>query len=40
MDTTDILFICGGSFPGLEGMIENRLIKSGIIEPPLQVIFY
>jgi ATP-dependent Clp protease ATP-binding subunit ClpX len=30
VDTTNILFICGGSFAGLESIIENRLGKKGI----------
>ena len=27
IDTTDILFLCGGAFGGLEGIIENRVGK-------------
>jgi len=27
VDTTDILFICGGAFVGLEGLVEKRLAK-------------
>ena len=27
IDTTDILFLCGGAFNGLEGIIENRVGK-------------
>ena len=30
VDTTNILFICGGAFGGLEKMIQNRSDKSGI----------
>src|SRR4051812_35696839 len=30
MDTTNILFICGGTFVGLEDIIRRRLGKSGI----------
>ncbi len=30
VDTTNILFICGGAFAGLEKVIENRTEKSGI----------
>src|ERR1700758_1975409 len=30
IDTTDILFICGGAFAGLEKVIENRTERSGI----------
>ena len=30
MDTTNILFICGGAFAGLEKVIENRTEASGI----------
>ena len=30
VDTTDILFICGGAFSGLEKVIENRSQASGI----------
>ena len=30
IDTTNILFICGGAFDGLEKVIQNRSIKSGI----------
>jgi len=30
VDTTDILFICGGAFVGLEKIIESRLGKGGI----------
>ena len=30
IDTTNILFICGGAFDGLEKLIENRLDKKGI----------
>jgi len=30
VDTTDILFICGGAFAGLEKVIENRTEASGI----------
>src|SRR5574343_176372 len=30
IDTTNILFICGGAFAGLEKVIENRSAKSGI----------
>ena len=26
-DTTDVLFICGGSFPGLENIIDRRLSR-------------
>jgi len=27
IDTTDILFICGGAFVGLEKLIENRVVQ-------------
>ena len=30
MDTTNILFVCGGAFVGLDKIIEERLNKSGI----------
>jgi ATP-dependent Clp protease ATP-binding subunit ClpX len=30
VDTTNILFICGGAFMGLEKIIEQRMIKSAI----------
>ncbi|MFO8192578.1 MAG: ATP-dependent Clp protease ATP-binding subunit ClpX [Bacillota bacterium] len=30
IDTTDILFICGGAFDGLEKIIQNRVGKRGI----------
>ncbi len=30
VDTTNILFICGGAFHGLEGIIGNRIGKKGI----------
>ena len=30
IDTTNILFICGGAFAGLEKVIENRTASSGI----------
>ncbi|MEO0270695.1 MAG: ATP-dependent Clp protease ATP-binding subunit ClpX [candidate division WOR-3 bacterium] len=30
MDTTGILFICGGTFVGLEKIIENRKLKSSL----------
>jgi ATP-dependent Clp protease ATP-binding subunit ClpX len=30
VDTTDILFICGGAFAGLEKVIQNRASKGGI----------
>ncbi len=30
MDTSDILFICGGAFDGIEKIIENRLEKSSV----------
>jgi ATP-dependent Clp protease ATP-binding subunit ClpX len=30
IDTTDILFICGGAFDGVEKIIENRLDRRGI----------
>lgn len=30
IDTTNILFICGGAFDGLESIIENRLDKKSI----------
>ena len=30
IDTTDILFICGGAFSGLESIIESRLGGSGV----------
>jgi ATP-dependent Clp protease ATP-binding subunit ClpX len=30
IDTTNILFICGGAFDGLEKVIQNRAVKSGI----------
>ena len=31
MDTTNILFICGGAFPGLEDIIKDRLTESSSI---------
>ena len=30
MDTTDILFICGGAFDGLEKVIRGRTEKTSI----------
>src|SRR5690554_4616862 len=30
IDTTNILFICGGAFAGIERIIENRIGKGGI----------
>jgi ATP-dependent Clp protease ATP-binding subunit ClpX len=30
VDTTNILFICGGAFDGLEKVIRNRSVKTGI----------
>jgi ATP-dependent Clp protease ATP-binding subunit ClpX len=30
IDTTNILFICGGAFDGLDKVIQNRSEKSGI----------
>ncbi|WP_395946392.1 ATP-dependent Clp protease ATP-binding subunit ClpX [Caedibacter taeniospiralis] len=30
VDTTDILFICGGAFSGIESIIQHRTEKSGI----------
>tara|TARA_R110002110_G_scaffold71226_2_gene190515 strand:- start:673 stop:1944 length:1272 start_codon:yes stop_codon:yes gene_type:complete len=30
IDTSNILFICGGAFPGLEGIIEGRLGKKTV----------
>jgi ATP-dependent Clp protease ATP-binding subunit ClpX len=30
VDTTDILFICGGSFDGIESIIESRISKSSM----------
>src|SRR5213595_2401559 len=30
IDTTNILFICGGAFAGLEKVIENRIGKKGV----------
>jgi len=30
IDTTDILFICGGAFAGLEGVIARRVSKASI----------
>ncbi len=30
VDTTNMLFVCGGAFVGLEKIIENRIGKSGI----------
>lgn len=30
IDTTNILFICGGAFAGLEKMIENRIGRKGL----------
>lgn len=30
LDTTNILFICGGAFDGIEKIIENRIGKKGI----------
>jgi ATP-dependent Clp protease ATP-binding subunit ClpX len=30
VDTTDILFVCGGAFVGLDKIIENRVGRSGI----------
>lgn len=30
IDTTNVLFICGGAFNGVEKMIENRIGKKGI----------
>lgn len=37
MDTTNILFICGGAFDGLEKIIESRTDKSAIgFDAPVQ----
>lgn len=30
VDTSNILFICGGAFSGLEGVVENRLGRQGL----------
>src|SRR5262249_3609703 len=30
VDTTNILFVCGGAFVGLDRIIENRIGKSGM----------
>jgi len=30
IDTTNILFICGGAFAGLEDIIENRIGRKGV----------
>ena len=30
MDTSNILFICGGAFAGLESVVGNRLSSSSI----------
>ena len=30
VDTTNLLFICGGAFDGIEKIIENRLNKKNI----------
>ena len=30
VDTTNILFICGGAFEGLDKIIRNRSVKGGI----------
>jgi ATP-dependent Clp protease ATP-binding subunit ClpX len=30
IDTTNILFICGGAFAGLETLVENRIGKKGV----------
>lgn len=30
VDTTNILFICGGAFAGLEQLINNRIAKASI----------
>jgi len=30
IDTTEILFICGGTFEGLEDIINNRIGKNNI----------
>src|ERR1700727_296405 len=30
IDTTNILFICGGAFAGLDKLIESRIVKRGI----------
>ena len=30
VDTTNILFICGGAFDGLEKLVKRRSVKSGI----------
>ncbi|MBC7229005.1 MAG: ATP-dependent Clp protease ATP-binding subunit ClpX [Actinobacteria bacterium] len=30
IDTTNILFICGGAFAGLENIVENRIGKKGV----------
>ncbi|MFN2115723.1 MAG: ATP-dependent Clp protease ATP-binding subunit ClpX [Anaerolineae bacterium] len=31
LDTTDILFICGGAFPGLEDIVRKRVTDRGIM---------
>ncbi|MEW6553560.1 MAG: ATP-dependent Clp protease ATP-binding subunit ClpX [Actinomycetota bacterium] len=30
IDTTNVLFICGGAFAGLESIVENRIGKKGV----------
>jgi ATP-dependent Clp protease ATP-binding subunit ClpX len=30
IDTTNVLFICGGAFAGLENIVENRIGKKGV----------
>ncbi len=30
IDTTNILFVCGGAFSGLESIVENRIGKKGV----------
>ena len=36
VDTSNILFICGGAFDGLEKIVQRRSVKSGIGRPYLQ----
>ena len=31
LDTTDILFICGGAFPGLEDIVRKRVTDRGVM---------
>ena len=37
IDTSQILFICGGAFIGLEDIVQKRMGKHSIGLPPIQI---